>query len=275
MLLTIITVFAFTYPFWIDLGGLRVGSWTQSTAAPLIAAAVGLVVVTAVAFQLERRALRPAMLSVLAVLGTVGGLARVFDLPAGGNLIFVVIVLGSVAYGVEFGFLLGLSSMGIGALLAGGLGPWLPFQMLAAAALGAICGGCSRWIRASTLWRSRTLLAMVGAAAALFYGFIINMWEWPFLRQHGALTWVPGAGVTTNLQHYWRYYLTTSLAWDTAGAALNAIVLFTVGAGALRVLAAHRARLSPRVIWQQPQTPTPISPESFHDPVPHAQSRVQ
>ncbi|MGB2757536.1 MAG: hypothetical protein WBD02_07725, partial [Acidimicrobiia bacterium] len=140
-LLAVVTAFAFTYPFWMDLGGLQVGPSARSAATPLIAAAIGLVVVTAVAFQLERRALRPAMLSVLAVLGTVGGLARVFDLPAGGNLIFSVIVLGAIAYGIEFGFLLGLSSMGIGALLTGGLGPWLPFQMLAAATLGALCGG--------------------------------------------------------------------------------------------------------------------------------------
>lgn len=256
-----VTVLAFTYPFWMDLAGASITTSTRSHALPLIASAIGLCIVTAVAYQLERRSLRPATLSLLAALGTIGGFARVFDLPAGGNLIFVVIVLGAVAYGPEFGFLLGLSSMGIGALLTGGLGPWLPFQMLAAAALGATCGLGTHCIR-SDRFRSRIALAATGAVAALVFGLVINLWSWPFLRQEGDLTWVPGGALSTNLSHYWRYYVTTSLAWDIAGAALNAVVLFLIGRTALRILIPARGWLNPHVVWNDvpPATQSPNEP---------------
>lgn len=264
-----VTVLAFTYPFWMSLAGASVTSSARARALPLIAAAIGLFIVTAVAFQLERRSIRPATLSLLAALGTIGGFARVFDLPAGGNLIFTVIVLGAAAYGAEFGFLLGLSSMGIGALLTGGLGPWLPFQMLAAAALGAVCGLGARLVR-SRGFASRLALAALGASAALVFGFVINLWSWPFLRQEGDLTWAPGAPMTTNLLHYWRYYVSTSLAWDAAGAALNAVTLFLVGDTALRALRPARAWLRPKVVWrdqlataQSLKESTPTSAGSF------------
>ncbi len=269
--LLLVSFAALTYPFWI---GAANGSLTQNLrtdALPVVAAALGVVVVAAIGFQLERSALRPATISTLAALSTIGGLTRLFDLPAGGNLLFSVIILGAVAFGVQFGFLLGFSSMAVGALLTGGLGPWLPYQMLAAAGIGACCGLAAPLFAPQPLrsesqneaplnvirphpqrvqrWTSILVLVVLGIASAIAYGLLINLNSWPFIEVRGSLTWTPSGGFGHNVAQYWRYYVSTSLAWDSAGAALNAVVLAGIGPAVLRVLRPTATHLRPSVTW--------------------------
>ena len=66
------------------------------------------------------------------------GLLRLIDLPGGGSGIFFLVVLAGAAFGPRFGLLLGLCAMAVSAIVTGGIGPWLPFQMLA---LGWMGGG--------------------------------------------------------------------------------------------------------------------------------------
>ena len=49
-------------------------------------------------------------------------------------------ILAGAAFGPRFGLLLGLSAMAVSAVVTGGIGPWLPFQMLALAWMGAGAG---------------------------------------------------------------------------------------------------------------------------------------
>ncbi len=252
--LGLLSVIAFTYPFWLSTFGAEITSGTQSGGMKLVAAAIALVVVVGIGLELEGHTIRPGTMAWLATFGTFGGFARVFDLPAGGNVVFSVVILGAVAFGSKFGFLLGLTSMAVGALLTGGLGPWLPFQMIAIASMGAVCGVTHplfvRFARRTHPSFAEVLcFASVGAAAALLFGFIINLEAWPFLRVESSMTWNPTAGPGATLANYWRYYLTTSLAWDLAGSALNATLLALLGPKLLRVLVPFSARLAPSVQW--------------------------
>ena len=46
-------------------------------------------------------------------------------------------ILAGAALGPRFGLLLGLCAMAVSAVVTGGIGPWLPFQMLALSWMGA------------------------------------------------------------------------------------------------------------------------------------------
>ena len=74
------------------------------------------------------------------MLAACAGLLRLIDLPGGGSGIFFLVVLAGAAFGPRFGLLLGLCAMAVSAIVTGGIGPWLPFQMLALGWMGAGAG---------------------------------------------------------------------------------------------------------------------------------------
>lgn len=59
---------------------------------------------------------------------------------AGLETVSFLLILAGRMYGVAFGFVLGCTTLFASALLTGGVGPWLPFRMLAAAWIGAGAG---------------------------------------------------------------------------------------------------------------------------------------
>ena len=89
---------------------------------------------------------------------------------------FVVIVLGSRVFGRGFGFVLGALTIFAGALITGGVGPWLPFQMFGAGWVGLFAGMLPR----AGGRREVVILACYGLVAGLVYGALLNLWFWPF-----------------------------------------------------------------------------------------------
>ena len=79
-----------------------------------------------------------AMLGVLAAV--IAALRPLGGGTAGLEPIWAILVLGGYALGPGFGFCLGAVSLFASALLTGGVGPWLPFQMLGAAWVGLGAG---------------------------------------------------------------------------------------------------------------------------------------
>jgi energy-coupling factor transport system substrate-specific component len=174
-----------------------------------------------------------ALLGVLAA--TAAALRALGAGIAGLEPIWIVIVLGAYALGAGFGFVLGPVAILASALLTGGVGPWLPFQMIAAAWVGLGAGLLTGRLpqRAEI-----PLLAAYSALAAVAYGWLLNMWFWPTATGlPEALSFVPGAGPATNVQHWFMFNLTTSLGYDLPRAALTCVAVLLIGA---RVLAALR-----------------------------------
>jgi energy-coupling factor transport system substrate-specific component len=137
-LVVVVGAGAFLYPFWLPRQALPTAAHAGD--APLVAAAVGLLVVAAVTLELRRGAMNGAAVAVLGALSAIGGLLRLLDLPGGGSGIFFLVVLAGAAFGARFGMLLGLCAMATSAVLTGGIGPWLPFQMLALGWMGGCAG---------------------------------------------------------------------------------------------------------------------------------------
>lgn len=179
--------------------------------------------------QLDAKAL--AMLGVLAA--TAAALRPLGTGVSGFQPMFVVLLVGGRVLGPGFGFCLGLVSMFGSALITGGVGPWLPFQMLGAAWLGLGAGLLPKAGGRAEV----ALLAGYGAVAGVAYGFLLNMWFWPFLTgADSAISFVPGDPLGANLARFLAFCLVTSLGFDLPRAAGNVLLIALAGGPMLRAI---------------------------------------
>ena len=148
-------------------------------------------------------------------------------------------------------------------LLTGGVGPWLPFQMLAAAWVGLGAGALPKCRGRAEI----TMLAAYGAFSAFAFGFLLNMWFWPFalgvFTGEGAnpgLQFVPGDAVLSNLHRFFLFTLATStFGWDVGRAITTVIAICTVGVPVLAALrrARRRAAFQPLIAFEPPEASSP------------------
>ncbi|NNJ09889.1 ECF transporter S component [Chloroflexales bacterium ZM16-3] len=243
MLTTLIGVVAFLYPFWLPtLAASGTGVAHAEDAPVLLTMIVGMSFVTLL-LEAQRAAEHALLVALLGVLVAMNAILRLIDvalpLPGGFSPIFVLIILTGYLFGGSFGFLMGAMTLVVSALITGGIGPWMPYQMLTAGWVGLSAPLC-RWpIRALGDQGSRAetlLLAAFGALWGFGYGAIMNLWFWPFasgpLDQH----YQAGIGLGAIIQRYLAFYLTTSLIWDVAGSLGNALLLAAFGGPILRAL---------------------------------------
>ena len=258
LLVTAVGVAAFLYPFWLPKGTISADA-AHAGDAPLVAALVGLLALAAMGLEVRRGTMNGSTVALLGVLAASAGMLKLLDLPGGGNGMFFLIVLGGAAFGPRFGFLLGLASYAVGAVITGGLGPWLPFQMLTLAWMGAGAGLAGRVTRRLPAPLEVVLLAAYGWVWGFVYGAVMNLWFWPWFAGEGELAWHPGLGLVDTLGHYWSFYVATSLAWDAAAASTNALVIDLVGRPVLRSLRRFAHRLDPVVelVPSGPPRPAP------------------
>lgn len=237
---------AFLYPFWLPADAVPAGSHAGD--APLLAAAVGALAVTAVLLEVRAGTLNGAGIALLGVLSASAALLRLLDLPGGGSGLFFLVLLAAAAFGPRFGLLLGLLSMAVSAVLTGGVGPWMPFQMLALGWLGGSAGWLGRLTCTLPMRAEVAVLAAFGWVWGFLYGAVMNLWFWPFSRDLGPLSWVPGSSLADTVRAYWRFYVVTSLPWDAAGAVANAVLVALTGTALLTGLRRVAHRLSPVVL---------------------------
>ena len=193
-------------------------------------------------------------LAMLGVLTAVGAGLRPLGAGTGGiELVFFLLVLAGRVYGPGFGFVLGATTLFASALLTGGVGPWLPFQMLASSWVGLGAGLLPRATGRSEI----ALLALYGAVAAYAYGFLLNLSFWPFaFGTGGTFSFVPGASVLHNLHLFALFSLATSTwGWDTARAVTNVVAIALAGPAILATLrrAARRAAFDAPVGFAPPE----------------------
>lgn len=244
-LVALVGAAAFLFPFWIPAEAFP--GQAHATDAPMWAALVGGLVVAAVAIEVRRGTMNGATVAILGVLSAAAGLLRLVDLPGNNAGVFFLVVLAGAAFGPRFGLLLGICAMAVSAVVTGGIGPWLPFQMLALGAMGAGAGAVDPLFRRLGLRGEVVALAAFGWVWGFLYGAIMNLWSWPFLQGDGPTQWRPGLGIAQTLHHYWAYYVATSFAWDAAGALFNALLILVTGAALLPSFRRFAHRLAPTV----------------------------
>ncbi|MGK5629375.1 ECF transporter S component [Streptomyces sp. URMC 123] len=224
--------------------------WLFAAMLPLL---IAVVVATIADDGLDAKAV--AMLGVLAAAGA--ALRPLGAGTAGLEPMFFLVVLSGRVLGPGFGFVLGAVTMFASALLTGGVGPWLPFQMLSMGwvALGAgLLPGRDRLRGRGEL----AVLAAYGAVAAVLYGTVMNLQGWPYLQGVGTgISFVPGDPPHENLVRFLAYCLATSLGWDLPRAALTVVLTFALGSTVLKALrrATRRAAFETAVTFRAPDRP--------------------
>ena len=222
---------AFLWPLVADPGSSAVA---HASDAPFVFAVVVPLLLIVVLAQVADGGMDAKAIAMLGVLSAVIAALR----PLGGGTaglepIWVVLILGGRALGPGFGFSLGAISLFASALLTGGVGPWLPFQMLGAAWVGLGAGLLPR----ATGRRELILLAGYGAVACIAYGFLLNLWFWPFTTGlPEQIAYTAGAPMAENLAAWLRFCLVTSLGYDLPRAALTVVLILVAGRPVLLAL---------------------------------------
>jgi energy-coupling factor transport system substrate-specific component len=231
-LASVVTMAAFSWPFVFHPGGVAEAS-SHGTDAPWWFVAVLPLLAAIVLAELNAGGIDAKAVALLGMLATVGGAMRALSPGVAGlEPSFVFIMLGGRVFGRGFGFVQGCLTLFIGALLTGGVGPWLPFQMMAAGWVGFLAG-CLPAVRGRL---ELVLLALTGLVVGILYGALMNLWFWPFVRFAEALSFEPGASSADNLVHYARYYVATSLLWDLSRGVFTALMILVLGKPLLRAL---------------------------------------
>lgn len=248
---------AFLWPFLVAPSSLG-ASWT-----PPLLFGVLLVLVLAVLFaEIADGGIDAKAVAMLGVLSAVNAALRPMGAgTAGIELVFFVIVLAGRVFGPGFGFSLGCTSIFASALLTGGVGPWLPYQMFGCAWVGLFAG-----LLPALRGRAEVLmLAVYGALCGYAFGLLSNLSFWPFSLSPGSsISYLPGASFTDQWHRYLLFDVTTSLGFDTGRAVTNFVAILVVGPVALATFrrAARRAAFRAPVSFEDPASPEPAVPAS-------------
>ncbi|MFV0406853.1 MAG: ECF transporter S component [Propioniciclava sp.] len=212
--------------------------------APLVLALLLPVLILVAVSELSTHSLDVKGLALLGVLAAVGAILRPLGAgTAGMEPIFFLLILGGRVFGPGFGFLQGATTLFASALITAGVGPWLPYQMLAAGFVGLVAGLLPRAAGRIEI----ALLAGWGWVAAFGYGWLMDLAFWPFsLGSATQLSFDPALGPWINLQRFLAFNLATSMAWNLGRALLSTVLIVVLGPGLLHVLrrAARRAVFS-------------------------------
>lgn len=242
ILVSVAGVLVFFWPLFVPASP----SPTQhSTDAPFIFVLILPVLVMIVLAQLTEGGMDSKALAMLGVLSALNAAMR--PLGAGINgieTVFFLLILAGRVFGPGFGFVLGCTSLFASALLTAGVGPWLPFQMITSAWMGMFAGmlpdrAFGRRIRGRA---EIGMLVVYGVFAAYAFGFMMNMWFWPFIAgdtmgDNAGLAYIPGGPLLENLHRFVVFtVVTSSLGWDTGRAVTNAIAIVVLGPPVLAVL---------------------------------------
>lgn len=251
-LVSVIGAAAFCWPLFAAHGSAVAA---HSADAPWLFAALLPLLVAVVIATVADDGMGPKAVAMLGMLAAAGAALRPLGAgTAGIEPMFFLMVLSGRVLGPGFGFTLGSLTMFASALLTGGVGPWLPFQMLA---MGWVTMGAGLLPFPGLRGRGElVLLAGYGAVSAVAYGTVMNLQGWPYIGGLASdISYSPHNSLAENLARFTTYCLTTSLGWDLPRAALTAALSFTLGPTLLKALrrATRRAAFSPGTTFTPPR----------------------
>jgi energy-coupling factor transport system substrate-specific component len=241
----------FLYPFLLPALAQGEESRARAGDAPFLLAIVTLLCLIAIVLELDRGEPGSGGASkTVALLGTlvaIDATLRLVPTFLGASPIFILIVLTGFVFGPALGFQMGALTLLVSGFITGGIGPWLPYQMLGAGWVGMTAG----WLPKPASRRRRlVLLAGFGAAWGVLFGLLLNLWFWPVtapgVGADAGLYWSPGLDFAETVRRYASFYLVTSLAYDLFRAAGNVVLTLLLGGPILIVLERFRSRFT----WQ-------------------------
>ncbi|MFI6283326.1 ECF transporter S component [Streptomyces sp. NPDC051018] len=263
VLVTAVGVVAFGWP----LLAAENSGLAHSGDAPWLFALLLPLLVAVVVATIADTGLGAKPVAMLGVLAAVGAALRPLGAgTAGLEPMFFLMVLSGRVLGPGFGFVLGSITMFASALLTGGVGPWMPFQMLSMGwftmGAGLLPGPERMRGRAEVL-----MLTLYGAVAAFAYGTVMNLQGWTYLLGGASgISFHPGDPLHENLTRFLAYVVATSLGWDLGRAVITIVLTVTLGPTVLKALrrATRRAAFEAPVAFEAPGA-TELRKEAHRD----------
>ena len=243
LLVSAISVTAFLYPFFQPSAARTVGM-AHAQDAPLMFVVMIVLSLGAVLNSMISTSggLNSKMVAALGILTAVNAVLRAVPGPVGFSAMFALPILAGYCYGATFGFLLGTLSLAVSALLGAGIGPWLPYQMFTTGWIGLTSAWLSN-VRRIAYIRSHprfevAILSVWGLLWGMAFGFVMNIWFWPFVLSsaQAEMYWQPGVSALETLKRYLVFYGITSSWWDAGRAGGNALLIALFGNPMLRLL---------------------------------------
>ena len=190
-----------------------------------------------------------ALLGVLAAL--ISALRPLGAGAVGIEPMWFVLILSARVFGASFGFLLGIISMFASALLTGGLGPWLGYQMFAAAWIGMAAGLLPKKVSGKS---EIAMLLVFGACAAGVFGLLMDLQFWPWaLGSNTQLSYIPGGSISENFGRFITFHFASAMAWDIPRAIFTCVLIGFTGPAVLSALRRTytRAAFSTPVVFNE------------------------
>lgn len=158
---------------------------------------------------------------------------------AGLEPIWFALIIAARVFGPSWGFLLGVTSMTTSALITGGVGPWLSYQIFAAGWIGLLAGSLpqkigGRLIRGAS---EKVMLIIIGVIASFAFGLLMDLQFWPWvLGSSTELSYIPGGELGENLSRFIAFHFASSMAWDIPRAILTSALIALTATPFLRAL---------------------------------------
>jgi len=241
---SLFSIAGFVWPFFYsgqDLPRTQLFFWIA------ILAATALVIFEVSSSGLDAKSV--ALLGVLAAL--ISALRPLGAGAVGIEPMWFVLILSARVFGASFGFLLGIISMFTSALLTGGLGPWLGYQMFAAAWIGMAAGLLPKRVSGKS---EIAMLLAFGALAAGVFGILMDLQFWPWaLGSNTQLSYLPGGTIAENLSRFITFHFASAMAWDIPRAIFTCVLIAFTGPSVLSALRRTytRAAFSTPVVFSE------------------------
>ena len=205
-----------------------------------------------VIFEVSSSGLDAKSVALLGVLAALISALRPLGAGAVGiEPMWFVLILSARVFGGSFGFLLGIISMFASALLTGGLGPWLGYQMFAAAWIGMAAGLLPKRVSGKS---EIAMLLAFGALAAGVFGILMDLQFWPWaLGSNTQLSYLPGGTIAENLSRFITFHFASAMAWDIPRAIFTCVLIAFTGPSVLSALRRTytRAAFSTPVVFSE------------------------
>ena len=185
----------------------------------------------------------------VALLGIFAALISALRLLGAGAIgiepIWFLLILIARVFGPNFGFTLGITSIFVSALITGGVGPWLAFQMMAAGWVAMFAGFIPRKISGK---REVAVICIYAAIASMLFGVLMDLQLWPWLvGADSQLAFIPSDSVIANLHRFLVFHFATSMAWDIPRAIFTIILLITTAKPILTSLKRAESKLGIKI----------------------------
>jgi energy-coupling factor transport system substrate-specific component len=250
---SIFTLFGFTWPFFApDQSSARFAQYFFWIAIPF----TFLLLIA----QLSDKSLDAKSVALLGMLAALIAALRPLGAGAVGlEPMWFLLILAARVFGSAFGFLLGVLAMLASALLTGGMGPWLSYQLFAAGVIGLLAGAFFKNLRGKG---ELALLVAIAIFSSLSYGLLMDLQFWPWaIGTNTQLSFIPGAELSLNLRRFITFHFLSAMAWDIPRAILTIVLTLSAGPAILTALRRTKKRaafLTPIEFIERAKSPEAI-----------------